>query len=348
VASTPGAAASRSRLGYVPALDGLRALAILPVVFHHFFVWPQGGALGVDLFFVLSGFLITTLLLEERAVTGSIGLRRFYTRRARRLLPALAALLLGYPVLAALRGRHVLHEILLGGLYTGNISQAFLVPNPLASSGIDHLWSLAMEEQFYFVWPCLLLLVTRSRRIVLWLSVLLVAMVAYRLGLVASGVRLKRIYMGPDTHCEGLAAGALLAAVRFYRPELRMPEWVAKTSLSVAVLAVIAVRGGGSPEWAYGLPVFELAAVGMVAAAVTATALAEALAARPLVWLGTISYSIYLWHEAIRWTFGGAYPLGALPLSIAVAWLSYRYVEQPFRHPRQFRVVRRPEPANTP
>src|SRR5438093_1585780 len=154
------------RLGYRPALDGVRGIAIAIVVAFHAFGWPAAGTLGVDLFFVLSGFLITTLLLEEHARSGRIGIRAFYLRRARRLLPALFALLVPFLLiaLAAVVFRGSSPSALFLGLgaaltYTSNIVVA---ADPSAvPAALIHLWSLGAEEQFYIVWPLLLVVLMR-------------------------------------------------------------------------------------------------------------------------------------------------------------------------------------------
>lgn len=322
----------RQRLGYVPALDGLRALSIGGVLCHHYFAWPFGGSLGVDLFFVLSGFLITTLLLEERAGSGTIRIRAFYMRRIRRLVPALLVLLVGYLLIAAAKEQDALGTVARAGFYTANFVQAFASgPRPpLDTTGLAPLWSLAQEEQFYLVWPCVLLLLIRSRRIVLWLGVLLASIAAYRFAMLLGGYPLRRIYYSPDLHSEGLVAGALLAAIRIRWPGFRVGEGIAKPSFLIAI-ACMFVLGTGGIVWAYGLPVFELAAVGMVAAAVSPTPFADVLSARPLVWVGKISYSLYLWHMAVFWALDGRDRLLALLLSLLAAWLSYRLVEQRFR-----------------
>ncbi len=155
---------SRARLGYVPALDGVRAVAVLLVVACHALSMP-GGFLGVEIFFVLSGFLITTLLLEERQAQGRLGLRSFYIRRVWRLYPALAALLAAWLVLSALgltplppAGEAV--GVLVSGTYLANAANAWFFPLPI---GLQHLWSLALEEQFYLLWPPLLALVLYKR-----------------------------------------------------------------------------------------------------------------------------------------------------------------------------------------
>lgn len=327
----------RTRLGYVPALDGLRGIAIALVVAFHYTGGsiPLGGGYGVDLFFVLSGFLITTLLLEERAATGRIRLRSFYLRRARRLLPALAALLCAYLIYNAILGRDALATVAEYGLYVGNIY--FVVSHKFDNTGLGHLWSLAEEEQFYFVWPLLLLVLARTRRPVYWIAALVVGLVAYRMALILDGASLHRMYRAPDTHSEGLLLGAGLAFLR--RGGFTAGEWAGKLGLALVVPPVIV------GAWRIGLPVFELGAALLVAAAVGNTEVARGLSVRPLVWLGRLSYSLYLWHFAILWAVGLNRPLLALPLAFGCAWVSYRFVEQPFRRRRAKSVADTGEPA---
>jgi peptidoglycan/LPS O-acetylase OafA/YrhL len=316
------------RLGYVPALDGLRGIAIVLVVTVHYFGVPLGAVHGVDLFFVLSGFLITTLLLEERAHAGRISLRKFYERRSRRLLPALAVVL---GVFLALGG--TVTTMALGGLYIGNVVQEFGISPSVHYSAMNPFWSLAQEEQFYLVWPLLLIVLTRSRRFVPLLTTLIAALVAYRVGLALAGASSNRLYYGPDTHSDGLLAGALLAALRFRCESFVVPEWVGKAGGMLLVPAVILRQPG--PGWsAYGLPIVEVACVCLVASAVAGTELARALSARPLVWLGKISYSVYLWH-AVLLSQSPRHPLFMLPALVGVSYLSYRFVERPFRRRRR-------------
>jgi peptidoglycan/LPS O-acetylase OafA/YrhL len=154
------------RLSWMPALDGLRGIAVIAVMMFHTpgRAWLPGGSLGVDLFFVLSGFLITTLLLQEHVATGRISLRGFYVRRARRLLPAVVALLAIYAVVVTLapgdftgnpQAGQVAVTYVAVATYILNVTQmAHLAVAP----GLSHLWSLSVEEQFYLVWPALLVL----------------------------------------------------------------------------------------------------------------------------------------------------------------------------------------------
>jgi peptidoglycan/LPS O-acetylase OafA/YrhL len=315
------------KLGYNPALDGLRGFAVSVVVGLHYFAWPAGGDLGVDLFFVLSGFLITTLLVGDHA-RGEISLGRFYGRRARRLVPGLATMLALYLVVEAARGRNALEPVLLGGLYFANFAQAFQHPNPLDHTGLEPLWSLSQEEQFYLVWPLLLFALLR-RRTLAWLSTIFAVLVLYRAILVFEGAGHWRVYFGPDTHADGLVAGAILAIFRF-RHRLRVPPLLANAGLVVFWVALLVHPF--LPAWqAWGLPIAEAACVILVASAVAETQLREALSARPLVWLGRISYSLYLWNLALPVMVGSKDPWLMLPLSLTAAYVSTRFVEEPFR-----------------
>ena len=323
------------RLGYVPALDGVRGVAILLVIAFHFF-GVTGGATGVDVFFVLSGFLITTLLLEERTASGRIDLLAFYKRRARRLLPALGVVMAVYLVATAAVGDDRIVVALAGISYAANILLAS-GSSIFRGSGLVHLWSLAEEEQFYLVWPVLLLVVARFRRALIVILVGYALLSAWRAGLSLHGTPTYRIYDGPDTRATALVAGAGLAIYRH--------RWGLTVGEGAGQLAACVLLGGVFFGWAVdfwptvGQPVFELAVVLLIAAALNETSMARGLATKPLVWVGERSYSLYLWQVA-----GGAcvYVLGpgvlptitALVLTFACADLSYRFVETPFRHCR--------------
>ena len=311
-------------------LDGLRGVAILLVFGLHCFNWPQGGHLGVDLFFVLSGFLITTLLLEERASTGHIDLRKFYARRAVRLLPALSLMLAAYVVIQAIHGRDGLGTAALGGLYVGNLVQAFgPTYGPLYHTGLDHLWSLAQEEQFYVVWPLALPFLVRAKRPVRSLGLLTAFLVIYRIVLALSSAPHHRLYNGPDTHMDGLLAGAAAALWLLGRPAWRIPPiWVA-IALPVAVDAAF-IRVATSGWDAFGLPFAEASIVVLVLAAVTQPKCARALSAAPLLWFGRISYSLYLWHFMLLYGWQG-HNVAVAIISIVVAYVSTRWLEEPLR-----------------
>ena len=316
-------------MGYRPALDGVRAIAIATVVAFHTVGWPREGTLGVDLFFVLSGFLITTLLLEEHSAGGTISIRRFYARRARRLLPALFALLVPYAVAGA-----SLLGLVAALTYTTNVAVA--INSSFMPPGLIHLWSLAAEEQFYLVWPLLLLVLLRAggRRIVgRALLVLLAVAIAYRLQLLLRGASIERLYYAPDTHADSLIVGCAFACWR--------PRW--SSALGTPALAVVL----GAVCFGAGLPVrlqyslqlvptlFACVAGFLVVSAVDGSGLVGRLLSNaPLVFLGQISYSLYLWHLPIVSVLhvhhhAGARAAIAVVASVAIASASRYCIELP-------------------
>lgn len=330
----PQPSPSAKKLGYVPALDGLRGVAIALVMLYHA-GFLAGGYIGVDVFFVLSGFLITSLLLEERAARGRISLTGFYARRARRILPALFALLLVYLAVVGLAGESGFRAVALSGFFTGNVVHAFVSPNPLAHNqlALAHLWSLAEEEQFYLLWPVALVLLAGRLRFVPMLAVILTAVLVWKGLLAAEGASFDRIYYGPDTHADGLLAGSLLAALR-WRGSVRVPEPI--PILSFALVFVGSMIGDLSDAgWLYIWPFLLLGCVGMTAAAATDTKMAALLSVRPLVALGKISYSLYLWHwpvmVGIAYRFHARHAVLAVLLSVPPALISYWFVERSFR-----------------
>lgn len=344
----------------VAGLDGIRALAVATVVVFHLFPGTLvGGYLGVDIFFVVSGFLITTLLLRERDATGRISLRGFWVRRARRLLPALGVLLLVGSTAALFVGGDVLV-----GLGTQVLGAATFSSNWLfiaaGSSYFDetvpevfrNLWSLAVEEQFYVVWP--LLVVVLLVRLPRWGKLLAIGALAVAsavwMGLAYSPVDPTRVYYGTDTHAFGLALGAFAAVLLLGRVMSgRVTRWALGLGggLAIAALVALAFVLAGDLELAYrgGLAlVAVLSAVAIAALLVPGSPVARALDVAPVRWVGVRSYGIYLWHWPVFVLLGSALPtwpreglegaaLGgiALALTLLAAALSYRFVEQPIR-----------------
>jgi len=341
-----------ARLGYVPALDGLRGVAILLVVGRHAFLTPYNGGYGVDLFFVLSGYLITTLLLEERDRSARISLRAFYVRRARRLLPALAFMLACYLAAMAAVGHAAVaaRETAAAGFYTANVVQAWW-PHVIGRSAIGPLWSLAQEEQFYLVFPLLLIAMlkwrgeTAMRRLVIG-GVLLVTIERLALFLfVYLGSNSQRLYAGPDTHSDGLMLGALLALTLRRSPgseATRADRFLGPASALLLGLLTVSSR----IPWAVGISFVNLAAVGLVCATACQpnAPLTRALRWRPLVGLGKISYSLYLWNALLLFAnhgdaagdphYRGTLAAVDVAAAVGVSWLSYRFVEQRFRRRR--------------
>jgi peptidoglycan/LPS O-acetylase OafA/YrhL len=364
--STDPTRADRAAFTYRPGLDGVRALAVLAVIaYHNDYDWAVGGFLGVDAFFVLSGFLITTLLVLEYRRADSIGLVAFWGRRLRRLLPALLLVLLFCAVYAVavvppLERNTFRWDGIASLFYVANwrfivsgqsYFEVFATPSPFR-----HLWSLAIEEQFYLVWPLVVLGCLRIRRG--RVGVLAAVCVA---GTLASVVAMSvlytpgspsRAYYGTDTRAHALLIGALLALLllspRVVRATARATT---ATVLQVAgALALVAVVWSWNVTDAtasayYGVGSFLYAvAVAVVIAAVVQVGgwTGRVLGIAPLRGVGQISYGLYLWHWPIivwltadRMGFGGP-PLVAVRLAVtfAAAILSYRFVENPIRHGR--------------
>jgi peptidoglycan/LPS O-acetylase OafA/YrhL len=337
-----------NRLGYVPALDGLRGIAILLVLGYHV-GWIPGGFLGVDIFFVLSGFLITTLLLEEWVQGRGIGLRAFYVRRVRRLLPALLTLLTTLGMLAAFEAaagrtsaaKQIASSITICLVYVSNIWQA---SGHSVTGQLTQMWTLAQEEQFYILWPPLLLLALRYR---VRLGGLAVGLAAATLTVIAWRIHLgpgARSYFAPDTHCDPLIVGCLLAVLRHQRLLPRVSAATLIAAVAALLPAVAFLTGSGSRSWTiFAVPAAEFSTAIFIVAALQEQALIRRLLSfAPLVRLGVISYGLYVWQELVVNDLArdsGRYPLVlvqtvAVAASIGVAMLSYGYVEQPFRRRR--------------
>jgi peptidoglycan/LPS O-acetylase OafA/YrhL len=372
---------SRGRLATMPALDGIRAVAIAAVVLYHGdIIWTPGGLLGVEVFFVLSGYLITSLLVSELQAGGAIAIGRFLKRRARRLLPALfvmlalvsAAFVLWWPgEVARTRG-----DVAAAATYTSNwyligthhsYFSAFARPSPFG-----HLWSLAIEEQFYLLWPPILFLLwklLRDPRRVAGAVLGLAGVSVGALSLIYSGGDPSRVYYGTDTRASALLIGAALALLwrpsDETRPLPRLNPWLldAATLLSGAILVWAFMRFDDQSPFTYrpGLLMVSLATASLIAACVHPDArVGRLLGLSPLRWLGKRSYSIYIWYFPVfavtrpgvdlNVTVGTAFALRAA-ITLTFAELSYRFVEEPIRHgamKRWFRYLAEREGSPSP
>ena len=359
--STPSSRQGPPRLPYMPGVDGLRALAVAAVVIYHLGAgWLPGGFLGVNVFFVISGYLITSLLLAEHRRTGHIELVRFWMRRARRLLPALfamivvvlAVMVLVHPgEVARLRG-----AVLASFGYVANWYFAFAHVSYFEQFGrpsiFQHLWSLAVEEQFYLVWPPVIALglVLMGRR---WLlagvGVLIAGSTLLAWLLWEPFTDPSRIYYGTDTRAVGLLAGVALA---FVLPPTRLGPVKSPGARNLLDLVGIAALGGlivlmlTLGDLDRGLYQGGFLLLGITTAVLIAVVahpssrLGKAFGVSAIVWIGVRSYGIYLWHwPVIMLTRGNqdvpfdGPPLVAMQiaLTLGVAALSYHYIETPFR-----------------
>lgn len=340
---------AQRRKAHLPALDGLRGLAILGVLLFHT-GQLTGGFLGVDLFFALSGYLITDLLLREIATTGTISLIAFWGRRIRRLLPALAVMLLAVTLVVWFAGSP---DLVRTTLSDGPWVQADLVNwHLLAESAsywdrfgpprvFEHLWSVAVEEQFYLVWPALLLIIAHfgrrvNQRVALAAALASAASLILMITLV-NPADPTRVYTGTDTRAFSLLLGALVAT----QPARARIRWAgtATTLLAGGIGAAWLLVDGQNSAWLYkgGLFAHSLAAALLIGLCVHAphTPVATILAWPPLRWLGLISYSLYLWHWPVFVLLSGltgwTRTIAVCALSIALATASKYLVEDPIR-----------------
>jgi peptidoglycan/LPS O-acetylase OafA/YrhL len=353
-------------------LDGLRAVAVGGVLLYHAGVrWLPGGFLGVDLFFVISGFLITSLLISERQRTGAISLSRFYLRRARRLLPALATMVAATAGFMAVFFRGDLGQARGDiGAAAGYFSNWWYVLHHrsyFVAAGrqppLQHLWSLAIEEQFYLVWPLLMLLLLFARVRLRWVFAIAT------IGALASACWMRflairdnvpfdtdssRLYFGTDTHASALllgAAGAVVMAGLARRRARAGIEVSPATTLvaDLAGLAALAWVGWTMHHQLEASPVlyrsgfFLFAVVAMVVVVTVSlpgSLLGAALDVQPLRWIGTRSYGLYLWHwpvfvytrPGLDWQLNGWTSIAArLATTGVLTELTFRLIERPIR-----------------
>lgn len=349
------------RRAFRPDIEGLRAISVLAVVWWHAGIgWLPGGYIGVDVFFVISGYLMTSVLFREAQLHGSVSMSKFYARRARRLLPA---------ALAALSGTALLTVILLPPQRWASIgadivaSAGYVVNWRLAGGAVDylsqddppsplqHFWSLAVEEQFYFVWPLLIVIaVLVARRLRLKLHLVMILLVAatfatsYGLSIAVTASDPSTAYLVTHTRVWELALGAAVAL--WVAQWDRIPTGLANV---VGWLGLVMIFGSilrmdnttAFPGWIAIIPTLGAALVLVSGSSASRPGPGVLLNLAPMQFLGSISYSWYLWHwpfVVVAMSLFGTghdvplgYGVGAVLLSLVPAWLSYQYVEQPTR-----------------
>jgi peptidoglycan/LPS O-acetylase OafA/YrhL len=320
-------------------LDGFRAVAILAVFAAHAEVAP-GGHLGVVVFFVLSGYLITGLLIREVATTGGINLRRFLVRRAARLLPALLLVLaIAGPLVVWMDGPAQIVGVIAALFYSTDVVAAF--GGQAVVGHTSWAWTLSLEEKFYVVWPVVLLAFLRARRSAIpWLLVLMACCAALRTFLPLTGEPPSQVYFAPWSRVDALAAGCVLALCA---GRLRLRPWMyaglAFGSASALVVLTLLAQWTGRVTYAVYVPLALLASMGLLVALVGQPdgLLTRVLQWRPLAYLGRISYGLYLWNIpviVVVW----ALPLPRVPsavlwlaATIGIAAASFHLVEVPLQ-----------------
>jgi len=348
---------------YMPGLDGLRAIAVLAVIAYHLNLqWVPGGLLGVTMFFVLSGYLITDILLKQLHPSKTLDLKTFFIRRARRLLPAMFLMIAVVSLwllisdterLLSLKG-----DIGSALLYISNWYLIFHEVSYFESFGpaspFGHLWSLAVEEQFYLIWPLVLLVVIRFSpkrgKLALWTLAAAAVSAGAMIMLYQPGVDPSRVYYGTDTRAFALLIGAALAIVW---PSSKLSSTLSSRSrilmdalgtFGFVLILVMINQTSEYDSFLYrgGMVLFSLATAVVVAAlAHPASKFATIIGSKALTWIGVRSYGIYLYHYPIivlttpTAESGELHPVRALIqviLTLVLAELSWRFIEEPIRH----------------
>lgn len=373
------------RMAYIPALDGIRTLAVAAVVLYH--LSPNlapGGMQGVTIFFVLSGYLITRLLLSEYDGTGRIDLKGFWQRRLRRLIPAIVAVIVASAALCTLFNHVMLTkmrpDIIPSALFLNNWWQIFNQQSYFNAVGdpspLTHFWSLAIEMQFYLVWPVALMFALRAgqpQRRIGRAVLALAAVSAIEMAILYNpGADPSRIYYGTDTRAFSLLLGVWLAFVPNARlTQVAQGAWRAAAhtlnreapkhlgagpldalgALGLVGLLLLVVFSNGYTAFPYrgGILLASLFTLMVVAACAQAhSRLAKLFSAKPLVWLGQRSYSIYLWHYPLLLLMNPASDVSTKPwwvylcqvaVVVGVSELCYRFIETPFRHGAAGRIL---------
>ncbi len=346
-----------------PALDGLRAVSIIGVLGFHA-SWPgfSGGGRGVDLFFVISGFLITWLLVREKDKTGQLSIRKFYWRRFLRIVPAFVVFLVGYSSACMVVFRDLkpllFSSLLIAVTYTTNVARAWFDRTVI----LDHTWSLSAEEQFYAVWPWLTAALKKQSLLVVTFALVVLAPVYRTLLFFAIGTSgpSHRYVYGPDTRFDTILVGCLLAlAINEPRYGEFIRTW-ARRGLAIPLgIGLLVTSIGVSMQLPFFMNTVGYSLIALSAGILLVAALfqehllyGKLLALPPLQWVGRLSYSLYLWHTvalALAGRFAGHLPknpgipwtsVSYVTIAFGLASVSYYLVEKPFlRLKTRFAVV---------
>jgi peptidoglycan/LPS O-acetylase OafA/YrhL len=324
---------------YNPGMDGIRAVAVVMVMLFHANVpFFGGGFLGVDVFFVLSGYLISTLLLGEMETTGRLDVKRFYLRRLMRLTPALLAMLIVYAAAAPLLWPDVhnhMAQVALAAAYLSDISVAFW-NTPIQ---LGHTWSLSVEEHFYLIWPLALAAAFRRlgrRQLLIALVCSYVFAVSWRWAWLLLGQDWYQVWFRFDTHISGLLLGACLAAALRDPSATGLLERHSSRLLVLPLIAIGLLQSDWEAPWVHiwGVWLMEWATIALLIAVNRRQGICyEMLAASPLVWVGRLSYGLYLWHYPIFKYLRENHDLTlviaiGLPLTFTLAALSHYTIER--------------------
>lgn len=335
---------------YQSAIDGLRAIAILLVLgFHAFPSLIPGGYIGVDVFFVISGYLITSIILSDLSKK-SFSIKEFYYRRVRRILPSLLfifvlAYAVGWFVFTPIEFEKLNKQIAAGSFFASNFvfwKQSGYFDVAAELKPFQHLWSLAIEEQFYLLWPLALLLLSRWRKGIWWFIVAIICL-SLVANLVISGKDTVHAFYSPWTRFWELAIGGYIAYLGINRPKQNIEKIPSLLSSGLVLLGlVLIVYGAFALDSASVFPGYWALLPTLGAACIIAapqSPIRALLGSRLLVSIGLISYPLYLWHWVLlsfaRTLYGQSLPLALRALmvicSFGLAWLTYRYIERPFR-----------------
>jgi peptidoglycan/LPS O-acetylase OafA/YrhL len=343
-----------------PDIEGLRAIAVGLVLLFHAYGQPfSGGFVGVDVFFVISGFLITSLLLREQTKTGRISIAGFYARRVRRILPASALVVVAtvfatYYLLGFITGNQVAADAKWTAIFAANIHFGLLGTDYLGSqlppSPLQHMWSLGVEEQFYVVWPglfLLMVLIVRGPRHRAAMAGVLGAIIATSLAwsVIETMSNATWAYFSPLTRAWELALGALVAVLAPVISKLpqAFAEFIAVAGvIGIVLSAVQFTQTTPYPGSAVALPVVSSAALIAAGCTSSRTIVGRALSMRPMQWVGARSYSLYLWHWPVlilaqqytEHVLSGWQSTVLIAVAVAASALSYSFLENPVRRAR--------------